>query len=157
MPSTFRCRFERAAISPAPATPASAAPPASSGVFAFCAALATPEAALWAPLLTVSTAARAGFCFAVLARVRLELPARERDDVALPRDAEFDLPRDDVGLPRDVEFDRPRDVDFDFPRDVDELARVRFVRVPVARPSDPLREAPLVPPLLPDRDLADLD
>jgi hypothetical protein len=108
-------------------------------------------------LLTVSTAARAGFCFAVLARVRLELPARERDDVALPRDAEFDLPRDDVGLPRDVEFDRPRDVDFDFPRDVDELARVRFVRVPVARPSDPLREAPLVPPLLPDRDLADLD
>src|SRR5947207_1003441 len=37
----------------APASPASAAPPAINGVFAFCAAVETPCAADWAPELTV--------------------------------------------------------------------------------------------------------
>jgi hypothetical protein len=50
-----------AATTAAPASPATAAPPAISGSFAFWAAVATPCAAFWAPVLTVSFAA-----FAVL-------------------------------------------------------------------------------------------
>jgi hypothetical protein len=52
--STLRRRPERAAITAAPATPARAAPPAIIGTFAFWATVATPCAAFWAPVLTVS-------------------------------------------------------------------------------------------------------
>jgi hypothetical protein len=56
-PSTFRRLPERAAaITAAPASPATAAPPASSGTFAFWAAVATPCAAFCAPELTASFA-----------------------------------------------------------------------------------------------------
>jgi hypothetical protein len=56
-PSTLRLRLERALRTAAPARPATTAPPATSGTFAFWATVATPWAAFWAPVLTVSLAA----------------------------------------------------------------------------------------------------
>ena len=103
IPSTLRRRRERAVSTAAPATPASAAPPVSRGVFAFFAKVATPWAAVWVPDVSVSLTDSAGslpfdvdrarpvvrvrpaldrLCDALLERARGFEDARRRDALA---------------------------------------------------------------------------
>jgi hypothetical protein len=130
-PSTLRRRLVVAAMTAAPATPARAAPPATSGTFAFSTAFEIPPA-LRAPPEAVFLAAWALRPADDLARDRTLGPLRldpVRREFELLRDALRDREGLDLGDPlRDVDF--VREVDFArLPEDLADVPRLVLVFV----------------------------